>query len=373
MRAFWILLITLLLITQVQAVVLTCAKEDGNVVRIDYNSTDEKSLPIAFALDVTVDNGATIEKVYDYKVGDSNAASRGFGIFPASIKFDENNEIVDWGSPVGGGSMGTSAVTLGMASRYTGPENAPSKTGTLCRVLVNTNGAQTVNFKVAQNIGWGGVMLENGTPAKYSAVGVTLGTVTPPPAAPSNMIATASVLSMNPPTVSLTWADNSNNEIGFLIQRATNTAFTAGLTTFTVGANLTTYTDTTVLIYTRYYYRIRAFDAIGDSAWSKRATVRTPRQLPLAPANLTVGTITRNSVALSWTDNATDETGFVIQRARNAAFTTGVAKTTVNTPNLTARTMIGLARNTTYYYRVAARNAAGNSTWSNVVTFTTLP
>jgi FtsP/CotA-like multicopper oxidase with cupredoxin domain len=193
------------------------------------------------------------------------------------------------------------------------------------------------------------------------------------PAAPTKLVAIASVLSANPPTVSLTWVDNSNNETGFTIQRATNTGFTAGLTVFAVGANVTTYTDTTVVINTKYYYRVLAYNPIGNSAWSNTANATTPRQLPAAPSNLAVGTITRTTVALTWTDNATNETGFVIQRARNAAFTTGATSTTVNTPNLAARTMTGLTRNTTYYYRVAAHNAAGNSAWSNVVTFKTLP
>jgi len=174
--------------------------------------------------------------------------------------------------------------------------------------------------------------------------------------------------------VSLTWVDNSNNEAGFTIQRATNTGFTAGLTTFTVGANVTTYTDTTVLIKTKYYYRVRAFNAIGNSAYSNVVNITTASQLlPAAPTNLATGTVTRTSVVLTWTDNATNETGFVIQRATNTAFTTGLVSVTVNTPNLTTYTRTGLTRNTTYYFRVAANNAGGNSAFSNVVSGKTLP
>jgi FtsP/CotA-like multicopper oxidase with cupredoxin domain len=193
------------------------------------------------------------------------------------------------------------------------------------------------------------------------------------PTAPSNLVAAASALSTDLPTVTLTWADNSNNETSFSIQRATNAAFTKGLATFTVGANVTTFTDTTVATRTRYYYRVLAFNAIGSSAWSVRRTVLTSGQLPAAPSGLTVGTITRTSVVLSWTNNATNQTGVVIQRATNAGFTTSRLSTTVNKPTLTTRTMTGLRRNTTYYFRVAARNAAGNSAFSNVVSATTLP
>ena len=193
------------------------------------------------------------------------------------------------------------------------------------------------------------------------------------PAAPTAMAPTASALSVNAPSVTLRWVDNSDNEAGFKIQRATNTGFTKGLTTFTVGANVNTYTDTTVLGKTKYYYRIAAYNAIGDSAYTKVIKLTTAGQLPAAPTNLATGTVTRTSVALTWTDNATNETGFVIQRATNAAFTKGKASATVKTPNLTSYNRTGLKRNTTYYFRVTAKNKAGTSTYSNVVSVTTLP
>src|SRR5450756_1483369 len=60
------------------------------------------------------------------------------------------------------------------------------------------------------------------------------------PEAPSNLVAVP-----NKKSVVLTWTDNSLNETGFTIQRAANAGFTTGLVTFTVGAGVTTYTDTT--------------------------------------------------------------------------------------------------------------------------------
>jgi len=180
-----------------------------------------------------------------------------------------------------------------------------------------------------------------------------------------------------PIEIQVNWVDNSANELGFTVQRATNSAFTAGLKTFTItGPNTTTYVDTdnSLLGRTRYYYRVSAWTQGGNSAWSNTANILTAAgPLPAAPSGLTVGTITRTSVVLRWTNNATNQTGVVIQRATNAGFTTGRLSTTVNTPTLTTRTMTGLRRNTTYYFRVAARNAAGNGAWSNVVTFKTLP
>ncbi len=99
------------------------------------------------------------------------------------------------------------------------------------------------------------------------------------PVTPSNLVVTASVISINMPTVTLTWTDNSNNEAGFTIQRATNSGFTKGLTTFTVGPNVNTYTDGTVLTKKTYYYRVQAFNGAGSSAFVKPVKVKTPGQL----------------------------------------------------------------------------------------------
>jgi predicted phage tail protein len=67
--------------------------------------------------------------------------------------------------------------------------------------------------------------------------------------------------------VTLTWTDNANNETGFTVQRATNAAFTAGLTTSNVAANTTTFTTGNLPRNTSFYFRVQAVNATGTSAW----------------------------------------------------------------------------------------------------------
>jgi hypothetical protein len=96
-------------------------------------------------------------------------------------------------------------------------------------------------------------------PAGYSVYSVSAPVLVPAlPAVPSNFMATNGPNSGNSRSVILNWTDNSNNETGFTIQRATNATFTQGLTTVTVGANVTTLTQTGLSRNTKYYYRIRA-------------------------------------------------------------------------------------------------------------------
>ena len=98
-----------------------------------------------------------------------------------------------------------------------------------------------------------------------------------PPAAPSNLVAVATRNGTRD-TVTLTWVDNATNETGFTVQRAQNAAFTNRLTTYTVAANARTLVQTGVTRYISYYYRIRATNAAGNSAWVNATPfpLRTP-------------------------------------------------------------------------------------------------
>jgi hypothetical protein len=87
-----------------------------------------------------------------------------------------------------------------------------------------------------------------------------------PPAAPSNVTATAARQGNNA-RVTLTWTDNANNESGFRVQRATDAAFTFNVVTSTVGANTTTFQTGNVASNTAFYFRVHAFNSADPSAW----------------------------------------------------------------------------------------------------------
>jgi hypothetical protein len=82
------------------------------------------------------------------------------------------------------------------------------------------------------------------------------------PKAPSSLAATPF---NNPQRIDLTWIDNSLNETGFTIERASDPAFTTDLATFTVGQDVITYSDTAVNNFQTYYYRVRATNLVGDT------------------------------------------------------------------------------------------------------------
>lgn len=96
-----------------------------------------------------------------------------------------------------------------------------------------------------------------------------------------------------------------------------------------------------------------------------------PGQGPAAPTNLTATAQSATQINLAWTDNSSDETVFRIQRKTDAGGTyADTSPATVGT-GVTTFNNTGLTASTTYFYRVRAENASGNSAWSNEANATT--
>lgn len=98
-------------------------------------------------------------------------------------------------------------------------------------------------------------------------------------------------------TATLTWTDNSTNEMGFEVQRkAELCAGVAGTwgPLGAVSANVATYADATVAEGAPYCYRVRAWNTVDGtptgtkqySAWSNTAGATIPFSVPAAPGSL---------------------------------------------------------------------------------------
>ena len=131
-----------------------------------------------------------------------------------------------------------------------------------------------------------GVALVTGTSWNdYGSIGgtaddiVTLrfagGTAPPPPLiAPSGLTATATSTS----AIRLRWSDNAGTETGFRIERCLGNGCTGFAQVATAGRDATEYVDGGLARNTQYSYRVRAFNAGGNSAYSNTATAKTPKR-----------------------------------------------------------------------------------------------
>ena len=85
------------------------------------------------------------------------------------------------------------------------------------------------------------------------------------PTAPSDLTAETNII----PNIVLTWDDNANNELTFIIERKKTGPWTQAAV---VGPNSTTYTDHVTQTGT-YYYRMKAQNPVGNSSYSNQITV----------------------------------------------------------------------------------------------------
>jgi len=201
------------------------------------------------------------------------------------------------------------------------------------------------------------------------------------PSAPTNLVANTVTSS----SVLLNWLDNANNEAGFKVERKLSTAPTyteiasavppSANPDFTGIGSTIAHTDGTVLPNTTYNYRVRAFNGGGNSPFTNEITVTTLPNPPAAPTGLAVSTISNSQLDLSWVDNSTDETNFVIERSLDNFATMPVSITTSGFAGTGTRSFsdTGLLGGTLYYYRVKATNAGGSSAYTGIVARATLP
>ena len=244
------------------------------------------------------------------------------------------------------------------------------------RALVSNGIYSTVNMALANKTTFRDTGTTTGAFYQYRVVAFNAaGEVTsnvifipnlPPPAAPTVLTATLQY----GPQVRLQWTDNATNESGFVIERRLNGGAFVQIAAPgpRAGTGSVTFVDATVVAGNTYGYRVKAVNAGGSSAYTNIASV-TIGAVPNAPSNLRKVTTTATSVQMRWTDNATNETGFYLERSLNGTTWTRIA--TLGR-NVITYTNTGLSSLTSYSYRVQAYNSIGPSPFSNVLILETL-
>jgi large repetitive protein len=112
------------------------------------------------------------------------------------------------------------------------------------------------------------------TDSAPATVTITVLPTTTPPNTPGGIIAQA----ISSTEVNLSWRDNTFNEDGYLIERATGQNWVqVGTIGPGYGPYTLSFTDTTVQPNKSYNYRVRSFNVIGTSPYSTTVSVKTPK------------------------------------------------------------------------------------------------
>jgi hypothetical protein len=183
----------------------------------------------------------------------------------------------------------------------------------------------------------------NGVPSAAKIVRLDLPLVMEPPTAPAGLQTT----SVTKTSINLAWDDTSSNEAGFKIERSTDGLHFTQIAL--VSANMMSFLSSNLTSGTKYFFRVRAYNAGDNSAYSNVITATTPNDTPDAPIGLTASGITTSSIDLSWTDGSNNELAFKVERSTDGV---GFVETGTTAVDITSFTSSGLTIGTKYYYRV---------------------
>jgi PKD repeat protein len=164
--------------------------------------------------------------------------------FDGGNSYDPDNSTIGYAWTFGDGAVGTGAVT---SHTY------------------NSKGTYTAVLTVTDADGW----------SDTASVFIT---VNGPPTAPTGLAASA----VSSSQIDLSWTDNSNDETGFKIESAPDGVTWTQIAT--TGADVKVYSNTGLSAGTAYSYRVRAYNAIGNSNYSNVQAATT-----MAPAVIHVG------------------------------------------------------------------------------------
>jgi alpha-tubulin suppressor-like RCC1 family protein len=171
---------------------------------------------------------------------------------------------------------------------------------------------------------------------------------------PSSFVATA----VSSSQINLSWTDNCNTETGFRIERKISVTNYSLLTT--VSPDTVSYSDNAVNLGWIYYYRISAYNDIGNTSYSNEA-IAMP--IIFTPTNLSANVISPTQVNLVWSDNSPDELGFKIERSDNSPD----SYVQIDMIGSITSYYTAITAGNVYYYRVRAYNGLGDSGYSDTI------
>ncbi|UFS70323.1 fibronectin type III domain-containing protein [Geomonas sp. RF6] len=168
--------------------------------------------------------------------------------------------------------------------------------------------------------------------------------------------------------ITLNWNDPTTDETGYRIMRCVGGGCTSYTEIATVGPNILTYADTSVMPGYSYSYRVRGYNTVS-CGWQTESASATAVTSIAGPTAFTGTAASSTQVNLSWSDSNSYTTGYRIERCTGAGCTgfSEIVLTANATPSYNDTTV---SAGTTYRYRVRAARTTPylwNSSYSDIV------
>ena len=166
--------------------------------------------------------------------------------------------------------------------------------------------------------------------------------------------------------IAVSWiapSDTGNTNLtGYRVQRSTDGLdWNVGIVE--VGNN---YIDTGLEKGTQYYYRVAAINGVGEGAFTSAENETTDIDVPGLPTEFQTVLVERNSIELDWFE-PDDNGGAEVTNYQLQFSTNGVDWVDEILQLDLVYIDTGLTHNTTYYYRVAAINSAGQGLYTSAL------
>ncbi|MEP6575657.1 MAG: spherulation-specific family 4 protein [Nitrososphaerota archaeon] len=201
-------------------------------------------------------------------------------------------------------------------------------------------------------------------------------TSTPPDTTSPGLVSGLSVSTVSTTQINLVWSSNAASDgvdhynvyMGTLANFPVNLGTT--IPTGTTTSTTTSYSSTGLSPSTTYYYKVAAADSagnIGPLSTEKSGTTSTPPDTtsPGLVSGLSVSTVSTTQINLVWSSNAASDgvDHYNVYMGTLANFPVNLGTTIptgTTTSTTTSYSSTGLSPSTTYYYKVAAADSAGN-------------
>lgn len=166
--------------------------------------------------------------------------------------------------------------------------------------------------------------------------------------------------------VILTWVDNADNENAFIVERSDSENFQQ-IVEFELEAGTTEFADSGLPAKTGFYYRVKAINDKGHSAYSDPLNITT-LDFIAKPDHLTGTQDDKGQIRLNWTDHSSNETGFIIERSIDENFL--YSRKFYLGPNSVSFVDSEIVPGIPFFYRVRAHNPDVYSEFSNTFAIT---